>query len=603
MDTATSAQTITDTFRRQAATTPDRVALVRHGSHVTFAELERRVEAVATQLQAEAVGVDDRVAVHADPSIEAFVAILAVWRAGAVCVPLDSSMPEWRRDRILQDSKARVLVVSSQASDSGEFTAQCLESGSEPDRRHASDSTPEGGARVCGILYTSGITGIPKGVLVTGDALVNHLRWMWDNYALTESDVALLYRPMTVIAAVWDYFGALLQGVPTVIEYRGPRVDVGTLVSTAAAWRVTHLSGSPSLWRALVSLPASRLRSWNTLRLAISSGEQLDAGLVASWNEKFPGGRLLNVYGTTEACRPAAYDTTGLDGHSGRAAHVPIGKPIGGATIHILDEELVEVARGSVGEVCVAGKCLADGYLNLPELTASRFVTAPAAFDRETRVFRTGDLGRQQDDGTIVLVGRADWQVQVRGHRVEIEEIEAVLREHVAVAQAGVIADAGSPFGTQLSAVVVPKIAGMPLTATVRKHLQARLPEYMVPASVIQADTIPLTPSGKLDRRTLLERYGARAKVAERRTEMEESLVRILEEVVSLPEKVLDETFMNVGGHSLMAMQVIARVFDKCGVELDFDILFDPEMTLRDVARHIESARQSASSVDSRPGS
>jgi amino acid adenylation domain-containing protein len=616
---------IADDFRRQAASTPDRVAVVHGGVHATYREIDRRVRVMVERLASLGAGRASRIAVEADPSIDTFVAVLAVWELGATCVPLDAHMTRQRRQRVMEDSAASVLIFGNGSAErfshSNQRNGSSDASAGRTSSASSSSSSPASSEHAC-ILYTSGVTGRPKGVIVTHAALANHIAWMREHHPLRDTDVALLYRPITLIAAVWDHFGPLLQGVPVVVEYDGPRVDPLRVVATSARWSVTHISGVPSFWRAVASIPAAQREGWTTLRLAISSGEGLETDVLRVWRERFGGATLLNVYGLTECCRPVVFDTTELvldgDGDSDRGRsdrgdsdrypherggsdRVPVGRPIADATIGIFDERLRPVPAGVVGEICVAGSCLAAGYLDQPTLTAARFVPSllPHPHPHQqlhpqhesggeaTIMFRTGDLGRQHADGTLVLSGRGDEQVKIRGYRVETAEVAAALRDHPSVAQAAVVVNAGPAHDAQLVAFLVSSGDAMPSADLLRSHLSARLPDYMVPASFITIATLPLTASGKVDRGRLAEIESPHALDAGPRTATEQTFARILGEATSAPDWSLDGSFLQLGGHSLMAMQVVARVMDEFGVELDFDILFEPDITLRAIAARI----------------
>jgi amino acid adenylation domain-containing protein len=584
---------LVQTFRQTVETFAARVALISEDRQVTCGELDGMANQFARVLRSRGAAPRDLVAVSLDRSVDAFVVLLGILKAGCTYVPLDPSLPALRRTAIAADARARLLVVTR-----GDFLLPEIEAPailySEIEAECVSLSSGDVGADsadVCCVLYTSGTTGAPKGVAVPGSAILNHASWMWRAYPFRDGDVALIHRSCVYMAATWDYFGPLLGGAPSLIAPGHGRTDPAVLFKLSLAHGVSHVSGSPGFWRTLLDRPQAQLEAWHTLRLGTTSGEELPVAIVADWRRAFPRATLLNVYGITEAVRPAVYDTAGL---TDADARVPIGTPLPNVEMRIVDERLENVETGTVGEICVAGACLTRGYLHPEAGGSGRFF----ADSLGRTMFRTGDLARLRPDGHIELVGRIDHQVKIRGFRVELEEIEMALHACPAVRQAAVVAHRDRSAEKGLIAYVVPSDGTYPSWRDLDAFLRTRLPDFMVPASFVLVDEIPLTPSGKVDRQTLSVLDSPVIRGAVRRPEpmataTEAALARIWSDVIGVPGMEATNSFLELGGHSLMAMRIATQVELAFGVELPLETFF-PNPTLRAMAAAIDRLRDAA---------
>ncbi len=481
-------------------------------------------------------------------------------------------------------------------------------------------------------IYTSGSTGQPKGALNAHQAIVNRLLWMQETYGLTASDHVLQKTPFSFDVSVWEFFWPLLAGARLVLARPEGHRDPAYLASLIEQTQITTLHFVPSMLRAF--LEGADVGGCTSLRYVICSGEALSAELEAHFFAKL-GAELHNLYGPTEAavdvsawaCRPEPGATS-----------VPIGRPIANTQLHILDRQMRVVPIGVTGELYIGGVQLARGYHHRPELTAERFVPNPFAQkgleigDRRlsgaqspisylqspisSRLYRTGDLCRYREDGAIEYLGRIDHQVKLRGFRIELGEIEAALRGHAAVREAAVVAREDVPGDKRLVAYVVssqeqrtknkeqrgekPDSQFSILNSQfseLRDYLKTRLPDYMIPTAFVTLEALPLTPSGKLDRRALPKpghepAQGAGAGEAPR-TPAEEVLAGIWSEVLRVERVGARDHFFNLGGHSLLATQVVARVRATFGVELPLRVLFEAPL-LADFAARIEEARHAA---------
>ena len=595
---AATNQPLSGAFEAVAAARDGCTALIRDGRRMSYGELNRRANQFARVLRARGAKSGDLVAVSLDRSFDTYFVLLGILKAGCAYVPLDPKLPTARRMAIAGDCETRLLAVTDRELLLDEFRGETLaawEMGAEldaaSDENLAIDDVPDD---VACVLYTSGSTGKPKGVVVPGRAVLNHAGWMWTAYPFRDDDVALLHRSYLHMAATWDYFGPLLGGIPSVLIPGHQTSDPAVMVRACAEHGVTHVSGSPGFWRAVLDHPAELLEPWRTLRLASTSGEQVPSGVAVDFRRVFPEARLLNVYGITEAVRPAVFDTSGVAGHELR---VPIGSPLPNVVVHLLGEDLAPVVDGEVGEICVAGACLSRGYFKRPDLTAERFVPDPFDDDWPT-LFRTGDLGRRREDGNLEYVGRRDHQVKIRGFRVELGDVEAALQQSPAVRRAAVVAREEREGDRRLVAYAVPDGDAVPSRLELRAYLEARLPDHMIPAAFVLVTELPLTGSGKVDRVALAARDvpapgGDAAAAAEAdRTATEQALAEIWSEVIGVAAGDVGggQTFTEVGGHSLMAMQIASRVYDAFGVELPLETFF-PNPTLRSMSSLIDDLR------------
>ncbi|MGH3378851.1 MAG: amino acid adenylation domain-containing protein, partial [Actinoallomurus sp.] len=408
-------------------------------------------------------------------------------------------------------------------------------------------------------------TGRPKGVVIEHRGIVNRLRWMQEEYGLTGADRVLQKTPYSFDVSVWEFFWPLITGATLVVAKPEGHRDPAYLAELIERERVTTLHFVPSMLRAFLTEPFGALPS---LRRVICSGEALPADLVAGVHERI-GCRLDNLYGPTEA----SVDVTAIELVPGEP--VTIGRPIANTRTHILDAHLRPIPIGVPGELVLAGVQLARGYLNQPALTAERFVPNP--YGDGDRLYRTGDLARYRPDGTIDYLGRIDHQVKIRGQRIELGEIETVLTGHSGVQAAVVTVHRPERNDPQLVAYVVP--SGRLDVPTLREHLGQLLPEHMVPALFLSLSELPLTPSGKTDRGALPAPDGTRPALGvgytSARTGTETALVEIWEEVLEVSPVGVRDPFVELGGQSLAAARICARVRQRFGGHLSAGDLLD----------------------------
>jgi amino acid adenylation domain-containing protein len=589
----------------RAAAVPERVAVEAAGSALSYWELDRRARELAAALAELGCGPEERVAVLLERSLAMSVGLLGVLQAGAAYVPLDPDHPAERLAFVLADSGARaVLTQDHLVSRVPESAVPAL--------------VLDGGGRVpCGaraairgkaspvvdpaspayVLYTSGSTGRPKGAAIAHRSIANRLLWMQETFRLAPDDRVLQKTPFSFDVSLWELFWPLLAGSRLVMARPGSHRDDGAMVRAITRHRITTVHFVPSMLRPFLAHPAAA--ECTSLKRCVVSGEALDPDLVERFVARLPA-ELHNLYGPTEA----AVDVTAWPCRGAAAGEpVPIGRPIANTRILLLDRALRQAPARVPAEVLIGGVNLARGYPGRPALTAERFIPEPGAGEPGGRLYRTGDLGRHREDGAVEFVGRIDFQVKLRGFRIELGEIEATLLEEPGVGQAAVVMDEREDGHRRLLGYVVGSGERPPDAAALRTALQERLPDYMVPAHVLILPELPVTPSGKLDRRALPrpEPAGtdARAPYTPPRNEAELTLSEIWADVLKVERVGIDDDFFGLGGDSILSLRILSRARDR-GIDLDLPQLFQ-HPTIRRLARELRARAGSAERVETRP--
>ena len=538
-----------DAFLEQARRVPDALALHMASGTRSYAWLAAQSAQLAAELTACGVRAGVPVGLCMPRSAEAVVAMLGILRAGGVIVPLDPGWPSARRQFVQADAGVQIVL-----------TELC------PLRP---DAVPLAALPVDAavLLYTSGSTGMPKGAVTTHRSAVNRCHWMWQNFGFGARDVFALRSSAGFIDVLWEIFGALGHGIPLVIVPDDIATDALRLPEFLHTHEVTHLVLVPSLLRALLDTAQAGRPLLPALRSCISSGEPLDPALARRFRSALPGARLLNTYGTSEIWDATCHEVTGLPA---TAARVPIGRPIANASVYVLDAKDELLPPGIPGELVVGGIGVGPGYWQRPELSAQKFITVRFAPDGELqRLYRTGDRARWLADGTLECLGRLDAQFKLRGLRIEPGEIESALTAHPAVAGA-IVTVCGAGDTARLVAGVVRAVQSDPqpdagLWTDLREYLRTLLPAHMLPAGWHCLGQLPLTPSGKLDRRAFAALYGNGhgdevPASTEPRTDTERELAALWAEVLGRERIGVDENFFDAGGHSLLATRIVSRL-------------------------------------------
>ena len=562
---------------------------------LTYGDLVARALRLAGWLRSRGVGPDVRVGIYAERSPETLVHMLAVLAAGGAFLPLDPTYPPERLALILEDSGVPLLLARpglSVALPRGNAELVLLDGGAElaSSPELLVDSQP---GSLAYVIYTSGSTGRPKGVLIPHCGFLWAVEALAARSGLTPASRVLQFASASFDASVWEIWSALISGATLVLARPDDLLPGPALLATLHQRAITNVFLTPT---ALAAMPEGASRALSALRGLVVGGEAFPPDLVARWAA---GRRLWNAYGPTEGSICATMARLGEDGQ------IPIGRPVADNRLLVLGRHLELLPQGVPGELYLGGDGLARGYLGKPDLTARTFLPDPISGQPGARVYRTGDLVRFRPDGQLEFLGRADRQVKVRGFRIEPGEIEAQLAEHPGVREAVVVAWEAAPRDLRLAAHVV--AAGpAPVSAhELRAFLRARLPEHMVPASFSFLAALPLTPGGKIDRRAL-QAPGAGETVAAAgptvpRTPTEELLAGVWGEVLGRAEIGAADDFFDLGGHSLLIGQVLARVRAAFGVDLPVRAAFEAR-TLAALARRVEEAlRTLPSEIPPRP--
>ncbi|WP_156095182.1 non-ribosomal peptide synthetase, partial [Nocardia lijiangensis] len=591
----TPVETLISEFHEQVRRTPDAVALEFGDATLTYAEFDARVTALARRLRELGVGPDALVGLAVRRSFELLVGMYAILEAGGAYVPIDPEHPAERIAYVLQTA-APTLVLTTTADQpetiadsrvlrideferalraAGQFSSAAGQFTSTAGQPLDAELLPLPAAdNTAYVIFTSGSTGRPKGVAVSHRSILANLRWRQRLYRLSEDDVVLQKTPFTFDVSVWEFFWPLQIGARLVIAAPDGHRDPAYLARTIAEYGVTVAHFVPSMLAVFVAEPEIEA-AVDTLRLVFASGEALPAATAAAFRD-VSGATLHNLYGPTEA----AVDVTAHEVTAADTTTVPIGTPADDTELLVLDDNLRPVPAGVVGELYLSGVQLARGYVARSGLTADRFVANPEGAPGD-RMYRTGDLVRWVsgvDGGPAELeyLGRSDFQVKVRGLRIELGEVEAGLLRGDQVAQAAVALHRHAG-GDHLVGYVVAAGGGHIDTASVLATARAYLPEYMVPSLVQVLDEMPVNANGKLDRRALPEPdFGAAAvEYREPATEAERRVAEIFADLLGAPRVGADDDFFALGGNSLFAARAIARVSAALGVAIDVRDFFD----------------------------
>ncbi|MCF8568746.1 amino acid adenylation domain-containing protein [Gordonia sp. HY002] len=549
-------------------------ALVFGERRLTRAEFDARVAGLGRELIAAGVGPEVAVGVQIDRSVELLVAIHAVIAAGGHYVPLDARLPDDRSRYMVATSGAALVLVADGLDDARErydglaVVRQISCSGPFEQAAPISDSertAPVLGDTAAYTLFTSGSTGRPKGVTVAHEAIANRLEWMHEWYSLGSGDVFVQKTPITFDVSVWELFLPVALGATLVIAEPGGHGDPEYMADLIRAEAVTAIHFVPSMLAAFTDVLGERLRELTSVRTLFTSGEALTASIAAPVLTALPSLELHNLYGPTEA----AVDVTAQHVAFGSVG-VPIGVPVPATSTYVLDQSLSLVPAGVPGELYLGGVQLARGYAARTDLTSERFIADPFG-EPGSRLYRTGDLVRWNNSGEIEYLGRTDFQVKLRGQRIELGEVEAAIADAPGVVHAAA-AVVDSPGGQQLVGYVAPDHVDIERLA---ESVAQRLPEYMRPTTWVRLAEMPLGTAGKVDRRALpAPEFGTVEYVAPE-TSDEHAVAKLFADLLGLDRASVTESFFDLGGNSLAATRIAARVSDELGVDVKVRDVFD----------------------------
>jgi amino acid adenylation domain-containing protein len=557
--------------------------------------LNSRANRLAHYLQGLGVGPESIVGLLLSRTAEMVVSVLGVLKAGGAYLPLDEGSPEQRLGYMLGDAGAEVVITERRLMervcgrgiklvvvDVGEQRQEIgAHSGEEVESKAGADN-------LAYVIYTSGSTGAAKGVLGLHRGAVNRFNWMWKTFPFEAGEVCCQKTSLSFLDSLWEIFGPLLQGIPVCIIPDDVVKEPSRLIQTLATQKVTRIVLVPSLLRVMMDTYDDLQSRLPELKYWVTSGEALPSELARRFQESMPQHKLINLYGLSESSADSTFYEV-----NGRIAlqSIPIGRPIDNTQTYLLDTNLWPVPLATNGELYIGGDGLARGYLNRPELTAEKFTPNPFSEKAGSRLYRTGDLARYLPDGTIEYAGRVDHQVKVRGNRVELGEIEAALRQYPIVQQAVVLARDDERGGQCLVAYLVPYPGQLPTARELQVFLKSKLPTYMLPSAFMLLESLPLTSSGKIDRRALLTSTQVRAVLevafVAPRTPIEKLLAGMWAEIICLEQVGINDNFFELGGHSLLAIQLLTDIRNTLRVELPMEVFLE-RPTVAELAAAIE---------------
>ncbi|WP_414582649.1 amino acid adenylation domain-containing protein [Scytonema sp. PCC 10023] len=555
-------QCIHQLFEAQVESTPDAVAVVFEDEQLTYCELNARANQLAHYLRKLGVKPEVLVGICVERSLSMIIGLLAILKVGGAYVPLDPSYPKERLAYMLEDFQPGVLLTQQhlvESLPSNKAKVICIDSNwqliaDENTENPACNITVDNLAYV---IYTSGSTGKPKGAMNTHRGICNRLLWMQDAYQLTATDSVLQKTPFSFDVSVWEFFWTLMTGARLVVAQPERHQDPNYLVNLILQEQITTLHFVPSMLQAF--LEAEGLEKCQSLVRVMASGEALPSQLQQRFLNRL-NAQLHNLYGPTEA----AVDVTFWQCKDSviNQKTVPIGRPIANIQIYLLDKYLNPVPVGVTGEVYIGGVGVGRGYLNRPDLTAEKFIPNP--FSKEgVRFYKTGDLARYLPNGEIEYIGRIDYQVKVRGFRIELGEIEAIISQHPAVRETVVVVLSDSVDSQRIVAYVVPSEQTL-VIPELRNFLELKLPNYMIPATFVTLEALPLTSNGKVDRKALPAPDTARPELEALyqppQTEVEKTIADIWQEILQVENVGIHDNFFELGGHSLLLVQVHSKL-------------------------------------------
>jgi len=584
-------KTIQELFEEQVYKTPDNTAVVYEDKQLTYRELNERSNQLARVLRSKGVAADSIVGIMAERSLEMIVGIMGILKAGGAYLPIDPDYPKDRIEYMLKDSRAGILFTQKHLRDKTAFKGEVIVLDDE--QVYAGD---RGNLEIVNtscdtayVIYTSGSTGRPKGVMVEHKALSNFIGTICDRFDnnFGESDKCLSLTGISFDVSVGEIFLPVTKGCSLVL-YSGDRMlDIAELGRTIAGKGITFAYIPPSILKELSKELKNSvgLIKLNKMLVGVEPIKDYVLGEYSGINKDM---RIVNGYGPTEAtiCATMYKYTEGRNA----GKNVPIGSPMNNTRIYIVDKVNKLRPVGAAGELCIAGDGLARGYLNRPELTAEKFIPNP--FVQGERIYKTGDLARWLPDGNIEFLGRLDNQVKIRGFRIELGEIESRLLSCPEIKEAAVAAKEDRSGNKYLCAYIAP--VGELTFSELREYLSRALPNYMIPSYFVKLDRLPLNPNGKVDRKALPEPDGSIMVGAEYelpRNKVEEKLVDIWKEVLSVSKIGINDNFFELGGHSLKAASLVSKIHKELNVKVPLKVIFDVP-TVKGLSEHIKGIEE-----------
>ncbi|WP_443659035.1 non-ribosomal peptide synthase/polyketide synthase [Clostridium algidicarnis] len=584
-----NSSTVQQLFESQVEKTPNNIAVVFQDKTLTYRELNEKSNSLAMLLKNKGVKPNSIVSIMIERSLEMSVGIMGILKAGAAYLPIDPSYPKQRIEYMLEDSESKLLLSKDGLVDSLEFTGEIIDLskedlfigniGNSGELNNSSD--------LAYVIYTSGTTGKPKGVLVSHQSLTETLLWRKQEYGLSENHVILPIFNYVFDGFVINFFTPLISGSKVVLVNNYEMSDPYKLVNYIRTLGVTHYISVPSIYLAILGIVNKN--DLDTLKVVTLAGEKMPPKAVEYTKKLKANIEIVNEYGPTEN---TVVTTIMRDVQSDRK--ISIGKPIANTTVYILNSSNKMQPIGVPGEVFIGGSRLAKGYLNRPALDTERFIQS--FYCEGEKLYRTGDFARWLPDGSIDFIDRIDNQVKIRGFRIELGEIENILSYHEEVKEANVLVIENEDKEKYLCAYVVSEKELNALN--LKNYLKENLPTYMIPSYFVQLDKMPITPNGKIDRKALpkpnldelTDSYEAP------RNEMEESLVEIWKDVLNIKQVGINDNFFEIGGHSLKATKLIARINKEFKIEISIKDVFYGQ-TIKELSHCITESKKYSTNI------
>lgn len=579
-------------FEQQVKLTPNRIAIEFNGQQLTYRELNERSNQLGHYLQGIGVGPDVLVGIALERSVEMVIGIYGILKAGGCYVPIDPTYPIDRINYYIEDSKLSNIISQSQYKEKfKQFQGKIIYLDKEwddliSDKPKVNLTTKATLNNLAYVIYTSGSTGNPKGAMNPHKGILNRLFWMQDMYHIKESDHLLHKTPLSFDISVWELFWPLMFGAKIVIARPEGHKDNEYLLKTIIEKRITIIHFVPSMLRFFLEL--KNVEKCKTLRQVICSGEALTLDLQDQFFNRI-NAKLDNLYGVTEAavevtywrCRP-----------SPNINNIPIGRPIANTQIYILDNNMNPVPIGVPGELHIGGIQVGRGYLNRPELTKQKFIQDPFGNNPDNRLYKSGDLARYLPDGNIEYIDRIDNQVKIRGFRVELGEIETILNNFNGISQAVVVINQRKKDDQRLIAYIVCESNIDVSILKVRDYLKTKLPEYMIPHFFMKLKSLPISPNGKLDRKSLPIPRDRQVEHSYRkpRDHIEKRISEIWKSLLDIEKVGIQDTFFELGGHSLLLMKMLHNINTVLNVQLSIVDLFKYP-TIQSLANFLKQSR------------
>ncbi len=570
-------------FEEMAAKLPNEIAVVHAQEQLSYFELNARANQVAHYLQKRGVGRNARVGICLERSLEFAVALLGVLKAGAACVPLDPKYPNDRLTLMLGDVAAPIVLterglLQATVPDDTQVLHVSQERQNLAEEPRSNPSIGSIATDIAYVIYTSGSTGRPRGVLLPHAGLVNYTLAAVERFELRPGDRMLQFCSISFDAAIEEIFSTWAAGATLVFRTEEVSLEPSELLSWVAEQHINVMDLPTAYWHEWVyAMPTLPQKVPAGLRLVIVGGEKSSLEAYATWH-KFVGNRVrwINTYGPAEASIVATTYEPRLQPGDDLPAVLPIGRPVANARVYLLDPHLNPVPVGVPGELHIGGAGVAQGYLNLPQLTEEKFIPDIFSDVPSARLYKTGDLARYLPSGDIEFLGRRDDQVKIRGFRVEPGEIESVLRQHPGVHEAAVVLREDPPGNKRLMGYVVRSQQETATESELRQYVQKRLPEYMVPSEFIFLQSMPLTPNGKINRRALpMSRFDSPLGITQAAADdpLQEQLIQIWEKLLGRKPIGIRDNFFDLGGHSLLAVRLMHRIKQLNGQTIPLAVL------------------------------